>query len=557
MKQHWGHESNRVTAELRGWQDFRVTQQRIREDHPDRAREEDMERQRYPHDPQLTASLKKLTDWKEYQAYFQRGVDLHKKQIKGIRRAVEAIERNDPRVERSAWGEEFFRGASQGRWVKSMQKRREGQLAPEEKRLEWVKQQLPAVLSECAALLMGAPTSRRAMEERSELEAKRVYNTLRDTGGRPSRPIQPVPDVHDGEHTDEHLRVLCHWEGEHGQFEEELREWKEFLDHQQKKEADREAEAGSLTQENLRKEYRTYKEMEMYNAKQWLEFWQRRQSTESPAHVTLWKEYRSYQQLEVENAKQWVEFWQRQVKYFQQHRDNCIRQGLEGLKGEAQRNHSQSEELQPYVEDARKQVRPAEMRLEWVEQQLAALLAECAVSRTEVSTSNHLEDQARPPRASWSGQTTLKDLRSNRSGRSALRSHPKSDIKKNRPSANSALGPIHSSKVAKAAGRKTPRPSRIPAKRDDGQNQGLNITISPPPPANTQPQPTEVMLRRSDRILKQKERMSTSTSSAALTPSKPKGRVADTKPDRTWGKPRGIPKRRGRDLSLKRTKIHT
>lgn len=312
--------------------------------------------------------------------------------------------------------------------------------------------------------------------------------------------------------------------------------------------------------------------MELYNAKQWVEFWQRqkRRSAEGPTQVDLWKEYRSYQQLEVENAKQWVEFWQRQVEYFQQREDNCIRLGAQG---DAQRHHSQRRRMQSYIEDARKQVRPAEAQLEWVEQQLAALLAECAIPSAEVSTSDHLEAQAIvPKRASRSGQTTLKDLRSDRPGRSALRSSQKPDKNKKRASANSALGPIHSSKVSKAAGRKAPSPRqlKIPTKRGDGQNQGPNTTISPPPPANVaprrssrlsinqkrsgaleaglaadlggsaQPKPTDVMLCRSDRISKQKERMSTSTTSAAVSSvgilqtapfpwSKPKGRVAGTK----------------------------
>lgn len=161
--------------------------------------------------------------------------------------------------------------------------------------------------------------------------------------------------------------------------------------------------------------------------------------------------------------------------------------------------------------------------------------------------------------------------------------------KKNRPLASSALGPNLQSK---AAGRKTPRPqrqSKIPAERDDGQNHGLNIAILPPsacqccsaqkPPViyhhkrsgaleadlaaelgrNAQAQPTEVMLRRSDRISKQKERMSTSTSSAALSSvvilqpapfprSKAKGRVAGTKPT-SWGKPREISQTRLPSLS--------
>lgn len=205
-----------------------------------------------------------------------------------------------------------------------------------------------------------------------------------------------------------------------------------------------------------------------------------------------------------------------------------------------------------------------------------------------------------PKRASKSSQTTLKDLRSNRSSRSTLRGNQQSDQNKKHASANPALGPIHSSKVSKAAGRKAlrpRRPSKIPAERDDGQNQGCNIIISPPPPANVaprrsrrlstnqkrsdafeadlavelgrnvKPQPTEVMLRRSDRISKQKERMSTSTSSAAFSSvvilqtapfprSKPKGRVAGNKSDPSLVKPRGISKRQESNFSRNRTKIH-
>ncbi len=307
--------------------------------------------------------------------------------------------------------------------------------------------------------------------------------------------------------------------------------------------------------------------------------------------MDLWKDYRVYQQLEVDNTKQWLEFWQRQVEEFQDTENHCA---LQGWASTAERYHSEAEDARSYVEEARKQVGPPESRLEWVEQQLSALLAECAVSTTEVSTSDPLENQAMPPkRASKSSQTRLKDLRSNRSGRSTLRSNPKPDKNKKRASANSALGPIHSSKVSKvskAPEGKHPAPDdsqRAPQSVTMVQNQGLNITISPPPPANVaprrsrrlstnqkrsgaleadlaadlgrnaQPQPTEVMLRRSDRISKQKERMSTSTSSAALSSvvilqtapfprSKPKGRVAGTKPDRSWGKPRGISKRQGK-----------
>ena len=478
---------------------------------------------------------------------------------------MEAIQRKDPEV---VLNKGTVRGRTDECWRDAIEEKQK-YLAAEEKRLEWVKKQLPVVLSECAASLTELPISYRQMEERSELKAKQVYTTLVHTGGRPTRPIQPVPDVYDAEHTDEHVHAVCYWEGECSQFEEELREWKKFLDYRQKKETD------GKTEVQL----------------------EERQSAEGPNQVDLWKDYRAYRHLEVENTKQWVEFWRRQVKECQDSENHCA---LQGWAGGAQRYHSEGERMKLDVEDARKQVRAAEMQLEWVEEQLLAILAECAVSTTQMSTSDRPEDQARlPKRASRSGQTTLKDLRSNRSDKSAPRSNHNNE--KNRPSANSVLGPIHSSKVSKAAGRITPRyrrPSKISAERDDGQNQGCNITISPPPPANVaprrsrrlsinqkrsgsleadlaaelgrnaQPQPTEVMLRRSDRISKQEERMSTSTSSAALSSvmilqtapfprSKPKGRVAGTKPDRSWGKPRGISKTQGRDHSRKRTKIHT
>jgi len=559
---HWADEIRRCREELRRWQDFRNTQQWRREHRAEFAREEDVERQRYPYDPQLTASLKQLKDWKEYQIYFQRMIDRCKQRIEGPRRMVEAIERKDPDVEKK-----IQKGHGHQYWLRTIEREREW-LAAEEKRLEWVKQQLPAVLSECAASLTEAPTSRCEMVERSELEAKRVFNTLMDAGGRPSRPIRPVPDIQDGD-TDKHLHVLCHWEGECSQFEEELREWKKFLGYRQKKEAD------GRTEVQLEEQ----------------------QSAESPTEVDLWEDYRAYQQLEVDNVKQWVEFWQRQVEDCQETEDDAIREARETEKdslrelceSSAYLSHFKGERMKSHVEEAQEQVGPAELRLEWVEQQLSALLAECAVTTTEVSTSDPLEDQAMPPkRASSSSQIMLKGLRSDRSSRSTMRNNQQSDKNKKHTSANSALGPIHSSRVSKAAGRKAPRPRRQPkilAKHGDGQNRGPNTT-SPLLPANVAPrrssrlsnkpqrsgaleaglatnlgrsvqaQPTDVILRRSDRISYQKERTSTSTSSAAVNAmvilqtglfpppsrSQRKGRLAGI----GLAKPRGVSKRQGR-----------
>ena len=570
---HWNAERKQFGEELRRWQSFRNVQQWRREHRPEFAREEETERQRYPQDPLLTASLKKLKDWKEYQAYFQRGIDRDKKEIERARGAVEAIQRKDPEV---VMNKGKIRGRDDRDWLNYITTKREW-VAAEEKRMEWVKQQLPVVLSECAASLIGAPTSRREMKERSEFEARRVFQALVDTGGRPTRPIRPVSDIQEREHTDDDLHVLCHWESECSQFEEELREWKKILDYRQKKEAD----GGTKAQ------------------------LEEQQSAETMTQVDFWKVHRAYRQREVDNAEQWVEFWQRQVEDYQEVANDCLRDWAreEGKRGEgareegarilwtgtAARYHSMAEDARSYVEQMRKEVGPAESRLEWVSDQL--LLALLAVSTTEVSTSNH---QAKLPKgASRSGQTTLKDLRSRASDKSAPRSNR--DKKKKHVSANSALGPIHSSRVPKAPRRR--RRSNILTEHGEGQNRSPNTTISPPSPANVAPRrssrlskrsgaleaslavdlgrsvpppPTNIILRRSDRISNQKQRMSTSTSNAAVNSSvvsptdpfprrsrsKPKGCLAGNKSDMGSAKPRGISKRQGRHPSRNRTKIH-
>lgn len=127
--------------------------------------------------------------------------------IEGARRAVETIQRKGPEV---VLNKGQVRGRDGQDWLSTIEKQRE-LLAAEGKRLEWIKQQLLAVLSEYTALLIGAPNSRREMEEGNELEAKRDFNSLVETGGRLTRPIRSVTDSQERDHTDEHLHVLCHW----------------------------------------------------------------------------------------------------------------------------------------------------------------------------------------------------------------------------------------------------------------------------------------------------------------------------------------------------------
>ncbi|KAL8907054.1 MAG: hypothetical protein Q9207_001634 [Kuettlingeria erythrocarpa] len=561
-KYYWDDEMSRCENELRLWQQFRDNQQLLRELRPDRVIEEETERQRYPQDPHLTASLKKIKDWKEYQGFIQRVMDKRKRLMDDRRRTLEAIRRGDPGAVPNTTGKRCR--SSNKYWLMEKIISDLEWLPVEGKRLEWAKQQLLAVLAECAASLEGRPTSLRLMEERSELEAKRVFNDLVETGGKPTRAMRPVPDCLEHDHADQHLHACRHWEGEYSQFEEEWRPWKKFLDYRQQTEADGRTEVQP----------------------------EAGHSAENTAQIELWKDYWAYQQLEVDNANQWVEFWQRHVE---ENYDSEKDRETRGWETVAHRSQS-------FLDNARKQVRLQQMRLEWVEQQLSALLAASVVSTTESLPSDRLDRQSKMPKsASRSGQTSLKDLRSDRSDELAPRSnHGKKNI---RASANSMLDPIHSSRISKVNGRKGPRlrgqSKKTLTKYNKSQTQGPHTATSPPLFANIVPRRSSRLsnngkrsgtleanlaagpgnstcsplstLRRSDRISKQRERSSTSTSNATassamilqagpsrrLSQSKPKGRRTGNKSDASSGaKPRGISKRPQSKSLRTKTKTH-
>ena len=558
---HWAAEGRQFQEELRRWQVFRSYMATNPKHRHEFATEEDMEHGRYPHDPQLAASLKKLNDWKDYQALFQKSIDKSKQISERDRQAVEAIQRKDPEVVAN-------KGKVRGRYKKDWLRNIEGQdewRAAERKRLEWVKQQLSMVLSECAASLIGRPTSYRQMEERSEFEAKELFNALVETGGRPSRPIRPVSDNQERYLTEEPFHVLCHWQGECSQFEEELRQWKKFLDYRQKNEED------GRTEVQLEEQ----------------------QPAASSSQVNLWEDYRAYQQLAVDKAKQWVKFWQRQAQNSQEEAAGA------GDSGMAYAYRSAAEKARSFGEEMRKQVRPAELQLEWVEKQLALLVADHAGSTTQASTSDRQEGQDKQPRRSSSlGQSTIKDLRPKRYNKSTRQSNQ--DKNKNQASADRALGQVHPSRVSKAAGKKGPRrqrQSKTSTEHNDSQNQDPDTTISHLLSANAVLRRSRrlsnnekrsgaldaspavnlsnsigsspIVLRRSDRISKQKAIMRTSIADTAVSSSvlpqpassrhspwlKSKSRRAGNKLGlSSSSKPQGISKRQGSNFSRNRNK---
>ncbi|KAL8869032.1 MAG: hypothetical protein Q9174_004579, partial [Haloplaca sp. 1 TL-2023] len=132
---HWGAECRQFREEFQRWRDFCDIQQRRREHRPDYAREENVERQRYPQDPHLTASLKKLKDWKEYQTSFRDSINRFESWIENIRQEVEALEGKDHNAKEKSIDTDV---SMLHRMERNLEK-----LAGEEKRLEWAKQQLP------------------------------------------------------------------------------------------------------------------------------------------------------------------------------------------------------------------------------------------------------------------------------------------------------------------------------------------------------------------------------------------------------------------------------
>ena len=558
---HWAAESSQFQEELRRWQVFRSYVATNPKHRHEFATQENMEHERYPHDPQLAASLKKLNDWKDYQALFQKSIDKSKQISERDRQAVEAIQRKDPEV---VANKGKVRGRYKEDWLRNI-KRQDEWRAAEKKRLEWVKQQLPMVLSECAASLMGRPTSYRQMEERSEFEAKELFNALVETGGRPSRPIRPVSDNQESDLTEEPFHVLCHWQGECSQFVEELRQWKKFLDYRQKNEADGRTEL-------------------------------KEQPAASSSQVDLWEDYRAYQQLEVDKAKQWVKFWQRQVQNSQEEAAGA------GDSDMAYSYRSEAEKARSYGEEMRKQVRPAELQLEWVEKQLALLVADHAASTTQASKSDRQEGQDKQPRrSSRLRQSTIKNLRPSRYNKSTQQSNQ--DKKKNQASVDRTLGQVHPSRVSKAAARKAPRrqrQSKTSTEHNDCQNQDPDTTIShllstnatlrrssrlsnnekrsgtpdasPAVNLGNSIRSSPIVLRRSDRVSKQKGRTKTSIAGTVMNPAvlsqtasphhppwlKSKGRRAGNKSGlSSSSKPQGISKRQKNNFPRNRNKINT
>lgn len=481
VKNPWGKEFAQFAAELLDWQEFRVYQEDVREHQRSNATEGKTEPPSYPQDQPLTACLTKLKDWREYRAWHQQALATSE-MLQPESEPRPARDQRIPRdricipykgVGRQAWSEAF--------WLHVLKSR-----------LQWISEQLAVILSECAASLSEAPVSRRWMEASCEADARRIYQTLMEMGGRPTRSIRAVPDVSSREPMDQHLHVLCHWEGEHSQFEEELRQWKEFLDHRPRPDED-----GSC-------------EMQP-------------QATESLSTLDLWKECQKFQQSKIDIAKQWVDHCHREMKDDMYRMKAAIKGGLAMLERFANYDdwhvhearsdtlcyHENVEYSRFRIEETQEQVERTMARLEWIKQQRSAILAECAVPTAEVSIFNYIKEQDILPERASNSDIVASAVQISRQ---VSRSKRKSTI-------SAALDPMHSSKVIKVAAWKEPRSLRrkFLAECAHAQEQGLNTLPAPSvslkiasnsaadSSATAKPSPCNVNQRRSERISSQKK----------------------------------------------------
>lgn len=490
--------SEDAEKELKDWKDSRDARQRAYESMQGQgaAKDADPQQQEHEREERFTASLKLLKDWREFRTYRElkvnlewEGIQLCGSQLYLIHQELDEAESEDKRKEldgrrRKILEKNYTLQDHLGRTGKRLRKK--------ELLLKRVRQQLPAILSECIDSTSGSPLFRCRLKESYELAVRQLYDTLIEMGGRPSRPIQPAPSALKSKRTDKFLHVLRHWDDEYLFFEHELDVWKKFRKWQQQ---NRENPQGNEMQENAEPERSDQR------------------FPESLTKLNDWKEFQAYQQQQVDRARNGVDAWQRELELGKQkarktfetfrqekvieakcsheYRQRALESALaRGRLDEAEnrlKHKTYEEELdlqrimiddarkkleavgnmetisaydrykgrcayeiksaQENLEHAQKQLHAEKSRLEWIKQQLPAIATEfiAVPSAGEVLLTGHWKEAA----AVRPDPIILKNARPTVRGR---RRHS-SD--KSCPTTHSIFGPVHSSKVPKARGRKS------------------------------------------------------------------------------------------------------
>ena len=483
---HWGLEQNRFEEELACWQKFRSAQQKVHQESLSKI----FERLKMPmkDNKQVSAMLTKLTDWQDFQSYQREKVDRVKQWQEACRQKLEEF-MEDEKIAVTKDSKEGVRSKLK-MWLSALQKRQH-RLEEVEEELKSAMQQCSEILSEMESSIVGT-TVLSELEKAIELQARMEHDTLQDLGGRHVQPIQHSIQF-------EKQDLLHRLEFERSTVEEEVREWKKFL------------------------EWRT-KETEFNSG-----IAKGRYKEESSWNLSLWQDLVAYRSIELNKAKSWEKCWCRYVEWDEQKiNGKLVRELVDILQEDARLGRR-------YVKLAQDNLEISRAKLEWSQQQVV----EIQEALTAVPQKASALSQS-PPRdlgfRSWCKRPILADhgivmnspdavLRPVHSGRIAKTNDPKTSLRSKQKPVSTMSKPKESLSI---------RPNR---KRDntspvDHANQGTKTsaetagkTIAVTPSyGNAAP------CRRSERLVQQKKKKNPPPSRTAIyTDSQRPSRIAKNK----------------------------
>ncbi|MCJ1241032.1 hypothetical protein MMC14_009036 [Varicellaria rhodocarpa] len=533
---------DRYEQELKDWKESRDAQRLANHSQQGKGAEKEVNLQQQEHERELrlTASLTMLKDWRQFRTYRERRfVDYHRRRIKGCEGQLRALQREMDNATTDKTRENLSHRREK---IRSEIFCQQLDLGRKEILLKRVKQQLPAILSECIDSTSGLPTSRRRLEEACELEARQLYNTLIEMGGKPSRSIRPPSNAWNPERTDDLLHILHYWDNEYLQFEEELDLWKKFRNWQrQPRESQQEngmkgnaepeqleqCPSESLAKLNDWKYFQTFQQWRVNLAKERVDAWERELEI---GRQEARKTFKVFRQEKVDDANSSIDFCQRDLKsaqargkaddgWFYRH-PRTYEDEIEFLQERLNNAHKKLKEVgnnnthlefkrykekcdssvkdaQDNIKHVQEQLHIEESRFKWITQQVPAIHSECTTvhSAGEALLPNHLENA----RMVQLNQNLLDDAKP-----TAQRYQQRSGNKKSRPVSHAVLGPAHSSRISKSKKREPAPLHQQPsiAKGGAGRKQ-INKTETMLLSA------VDVVPRRSKRIAQVREKLDT------------------------------------------------
>lgn len=416
---HWGQECSKFEEELQQWREFRNYQ--TSDKHPlllDTPLTSDVA------SPRLTAVLKRLNDWREYENWQWQKVNNTTKLKDRCRRALEGLREqglasNDPEEKHAA------QMSPLGNWLFNIERRGE-EMTTQRKHLAWIRSQYHEILKEIHASLLASPSLLQELESSMQTQVDILRQDLQQLGFTCNPPVCCL-DPHP-----------CY----------------------RKRSLDLNAKTSQLLEQ--KQDFQTYVE--------WRQKGSKHESAdclwEGKPNFDLLKEYMDHRQSIMDNQTEQVESWQRIVEW----REYIIR-----VRGGVQPDASDFRlcylnHAREYVCVSQEDAEVAKSKLQRAQQMLAGV------------TAQHSEDRQLSEDVSSAPSSAI------HSGRDAMTASPPSSVTSrssqqlaayaNRKRKAEALGPISDSEIQKAA----KRPRRTPKSFTESQTGVLLAAATPPAP---------------------------------------------------------------------------